>query len=423
MHGAGEGSPRRGQVVTSAIISRAAFRTPPLAVAGMLVSVAGVAFIVAADVVFLVNGRPFESLFSLIPLSLIVSLSGVGGVLVMQRPGNAIGALLLFTGTMTAVSWSGGYYVDLDDFVGPGRLPFIVPMAWLTGWLFSPAVGLLAVFAPMLYPSGHLPSPRWRIVATVALTAIAVGTIHTATAPGPMNYGNGINPVTLPQPLSDVVQALASVSLLLAPPVITLVLVNLILRFRRSVGVERQQIKWFLAVASVAATAIVVSIVTVTGPISDTAWIVGLLAIGCLPMAMGVAILRYRLYEIDRLVSRTISYTVITAVLVVVFGGFNLLLEAVLENLTQASTLAVAGSTLLVFALFQPLRRRVQTAVDRRFDRERYEGDRIARAFAERLRDEVDPERLRDELDRVLAQTVAPARTGLWLRGERGGRS
>jgi hypothetical protein len=211
--------------------------------------------------------------------------------------------------------------------------------------------------------------------------------------------------------------------LLLAPPIITLVLVNLVLRFRRSVGVERQQIKWFLAVASVAAIAIVVSIVTVTGPISDTGWLVGLVAIGCLPLAVGIAILRYRLYEIDRVVSRTISYAVITAVLVVVFGGLNLVLEAALATLTQASTLAVAGSTLAVFALFQPLRRRVQAAVDRRFDRERYEGDRIARAFAERLRDEVDPERLRDEIDLVLAQTVAPARTAIWLRDERAARS
>jgi hypothetical protein len=388
------------------------------------VGVAAVLFIVVVDLIFLVNGRPFEALFSLIPLFLIVSLSGVGVVLVARRPGNWIGALFLFTGLSTAISWAGGFYVDLGDFVGPGRLPLVVPMAWLTGWVFTPAVGLLAVFTPLLYPSGHLPSPRWRIVAAIALVAIAVGAIQTATAPGPMgNFGNFENPVTLPQPLSDIVQALGSASLLLAPPIITLVLVNLVLRFRRSVGVERQQIKWFLAVASVAAIAIVVSIVTVTGPISDTGWLVGLVAIGCLPLAVGIAILRYRLYEIDRVVSRTISYAVITAVLVVVFGGLNLVLEAALATLTQASTLAVAGSTLAVFALFQPLRRRVQAAVDRRFDRERYEGDRIARAFAERLRDEVDPERLRDEIDLVLAQTVAPARTAIWLRDERAARS
>jgi hypothetical protein len=308
--------------------------------------------------------------------------------------------------------------------VGPGRLPFIVPIAWLAGWVFTPTVGLMAVFMPLLYPSGHLPSPRWRIVAAIALVAIAVGALQTAMAPGPLqNLSSVNNPLIVPQPLSDIIQALGAASMLLAPPVITLVIVNLVLRFRRSVGVERQQLKWFLAVATVAAVSLVVSIVTVTGPISDTGWIVGLLAIGCLPLAVGMAILRYRLYEIDRVVSRTISYAVITAVLVVVFAAFNLVLEALLESMTQASTLAVAGSTLLVFALFQPLRRRVQAAVDRRFDRKRYEGDRIARAFAERLRDEVDPDRLRLELDSVLAQTLAPTRTGLWLRGEHEGRS
>jgi hypothetical protein len=410
--------------VTDATATKADPRTPPLAVAGVLMGVVAVAFILAVDVVFLVNGRPFEALFSLIPLFLIVSLLGVGAVLVARRPGNWIGALFLFTGASTALSWTGGYYVDLGDFVGPDRLPLVVPLVWLTAWVFTPTVGLLAVFTPLLYPSGHLPSPRWRIVAAVALVAITVGAIQTATTPGPMgNFGNVDNPVVLPQPVSDIIQALGSAGLLLAPPIITLVLVNLVLRFRRSVGVERQQIKWFLAVASVAASAIVVSIVTVTGPISDTGWLVGLVAIGCLPLAVGLAILRYRLYEIDRVVSRTISYAVITAVLVVVFGGLNLVLEAALATLTQASTLAVAGSTLIVFAMFQPLRRRVQAVVDRRFDRERYEGDRIARAFAERLRDEVDPERLRDEIDRVLAQTVAPARTAIWLRGERAGRS
>ena len=392
-----------------------------LAVIALLVSVAGVAFIVAFDVLFLTNGRSMEVVFSLLPLFLIIDLSGVGGLLVIRRPGNAIGALLLFAGFCTAVAWGGGYYVQLDELLNV-RLPLVVPIGWLSSWVFTPTFGLLVVFLPMLYPSGHLPGPRWRIVAAIALVAITIGAISNALAPAPSNDAIGQNTMALPEPFNGILQTLGSLSLLLAPPIIAISIGGLISRFRRSRGVERQQMKWFLSVATMAAFAIVVSIVT-TGPLSDAAWILGMIAIGCVPLAIGVAILRYRLYEIDRLVSRTISYAVITAVLVVVFGAFNLVLEAVLATLTQASTLAVAGSTLLVFALFQPLRRRVQAAVDRRFDRERYEGDRIARAFAERLRDEVDPERLRDEIDRVLAQTVAPVRTVIWLRGERAGRS
>ena len=413
--------PRKRPVVTIGAKPVTASWASRLAVIALLVSVAGVAFIVAFDVLFLTNGRSMEVVFSLLPLFLIIDLSGVGGLLVIRRPGNAIGALLLFAGFCTAVAWGGGYYVQLDELLNV-RLPLVVPIGWLSSWVFTPTFGLLVVFLPMLYPSGHLPGPRWRIVAAIALVAITIGAISNALAPAPSNDAIGQNTMALPEPFNGILQTLGSLSLLLAPPIIAISIGGLISRFRRSRGVERQQMKWFLSVATMAAFAIVVSIVT-TGPLSDAAWILGMIAIGCVPLAIGVAILRYRLYEIDRLVSRTISYAVITAVLVVVFGAFNLVLEAVLATLTQASTLAVAGSTLLVFALFQPLRRRVQAAVDRRFDRERYEGDRIARAFAERLRDEVDPERLQDEIDRVLAQTVAPARTVIWLRGERAGRS
>ena len=395
--------------------------TRRLAVVGILVSLAAVTFIVTVNVVFLLNGRPGQAVFALLPIFLVINLSGVGGLLIVRRPGNPIGALLLSAGVLTAVSWGGGYYTELDDFLGAGRLPFVVPFAWLTGWIFTPTLGLMFIFVPMLYPTGHLPGPRWRIVAGIAIVAISIGILATATAPMVDTMGNShtiTNPVVPPQPLSDLIQALGSLSLLLAPPVILLVWANLVARFRRSRGAERQQMKWFLSVATVAAIAISASIVT-SGPLSDAMWIIGMISVGFLPLAIGVAILRYRLYEIDRIVSRTVAYGVVTAVLVVTFAGITLGLEAGLATTTQASTLAVAASTLAVFALFQPLRRWVQSAVDRRFDRYRFEADRTAAAFAERLRDEVDPDRIRLELDRVLAQTVAPTSAIVWLRGER----
>jgi hypothetical protein len=391
----------------------------PLAVVGLSVSLASLTFIVAVDLFYLLNGRPGEAEFSLLPVFLIIDLSGVGGLLVVRRPGNPIGALLLFAGVLTALSWGDGYYVGLDEYVGAGRLPFVVPLAWLTGWVFTPTVGLMAVLVPMLYPTGHLPGPRWRILAAVAIVAISVSALATATAPGPMsNFDTIVNPVVPPQPLSDLIQALGSFSYLLAPPVVLIVFANLVARFRRSRGVERQQMKWFLSVATVAAIAVSGSIVT-SGRISDAFWVLAMISIGFLPLAIGIAILRYRLYEIDRIVSRTVAYGAVTAMLVVTFAGINLGLEAAMASFTQASTLAVAASTLAVFALFQPLRRRIQSIVDRRFDRRRYEADRTAAVFAERLRDEVDSDRLRLELDRVLAQTVAPASAFVWLRGER----
>jgi hypothetical protein len=405
--------------VTGEQIIEASPWTRRLAVAGILFSFATVAFIVVVNLFFLLNGLPGKAEFALLPLFLIVDLSGVGGVLVIRRPGNPIGGLLLFAGVLTAISWGGGYYVGLDDFVGAGRLPFVVPVAWLTGWVFTPTIGLMAVFVPMLYPTGHLPGPRWRIVAAIAIVAISISALATATMPGPLNNFDTIdNPVVPPQPLTDLIQALGTLSFLLAPPVVLLVFANLVVRFRRSRGIERQQMKWFLSVATVAAIAVSVSTAT-TGPVSDAAWIVAMISIGFLPLAIGVAILRYRLYEIDRIVSRTVAYGAVTAVLVVTFAAINLALEAALASFAQVSTLAVAGSTLAVFALFQPLRRRVQSAVDHRFDRHRYEADRTVAGFAERLRDEVDPDRLRLELDRVLAQTVAPTSATVWLRGER----
>jgi hypothetical protein len=404
--------------VTSERIVDSAPWTRRFAVAGLAFSLASVMFIVVVNVFFLLNGLPGKAEFALLPLFLIVDLAGVGGLLVIRRPGNPIGALLLIAGLMTAVSWGGGYYVGLDDFVGAGRLPFVVPLAWMTGWIFTPTVGLMAVLVPMLYPTGHLPSPRWRILAAIAIVAISISALATATAPGPMsNFDTIMNPAVPPQPFSDLIQALGSLSYLLAPPVILIVFANLVVRFRRSRGVERRQMKWFLSVASIATCASAASIMT-SGPLSDASWIIAMIAIGLLPLAIGIAILRYRLYEIDRIVSRTVAYGAVTAVLVVTFAGINLALEAALASFTQASTLAVAASTLAVFALFQPLRRRVQSAVDHRFDRRRYEADRTAAAFAERLRDEVDPDRLRLELDRVLAQTVAPTSAFVWLRGE-----
>jgi hypothetical protein len=407
--------------VTKEQIGETSKWTRRLAVVGILVSLAAVTFIVTVNVVFLLNGRPGQAVFALLPIFLVINLSGVGGLLIVRRPGNPIGALLLSAGVLTAVSWGGGYYTELDDFLGAGRLPFVVPFAWLTGWIFTPTLGLMFIFVPMLYPTGHLPGPRWRIVAGIAIVAISIGILATATAPMVDTMGNShtiTNPVVPPQPLSDLIQALGSLSLLLAPPVILLVWANLVARFRRSRGAERQQMKWFLSVATVAAIAISASIVT-SGPLSDAMWIIGMISVGFLPLAIGVAILRYRLYEIDRIVSRTVAYGVVTAVLVVTFAGITLGLEAGLATTTQASTLAVAASTLAVFALFQPLRRWVQSAVDRRFDRYRFEADRTAAAFAERLRDEVDPDRIRLELDRVLAQTVAPTSAIVWLRGER----
>jgi hypothetical protein len=358
-------------------------------------------------------------LFGLLPVLLILDTSLVGGLLATRRRDNVIGRLLLVTGLLSAVSFAADYYVRLDELLGLGRLPFVVPFAWVGGWIFVPAIGLMVVYLPLLFPTGHLASPRWRFLAGAVIVGLTIGSIQTATAPGPMNSASWIeNPIHVPDPLLGWIQTIGAVSALIAPPSFLIAVGGVLNRFRASRGAERQQLKWFLFVVAIAASALGLSI-AFSGPVADAAWAVGLVAMACLPLAIGVAILRYRLYEIDRIVSRTVSYGAVTALLVAVFAAVNVGLGTLLASAAQANTLAVAGSTLAVFVLFQPLRRRVQQVVDHRFNRERYEADRIAAAFAERLRDQVDPGRLRLELDWALAQTVAPTTSSLWLRGEK----
>jgi hypothetical protein len=405
--------------MTSEAVPFAAPRVSRVVVACVAASLTAVAFILAVSIVFLVRGSGGEIAFGLLPILLILDTSLVGGLLATRRPDNVIGALLLVTGLLSAVSFAADYYVRLDDLFGRSPLPFIVPFAWVGGWIFVPAIGLMVVYLPLLFPTGHLASPRWRILAGAVIVGLTIGSIQTATAPGPMNNVSWMeNPIHVPDPLLGWIQTIGMVSALIAPPSFLIAVGGVLNRFRASRGAERQQLKWFLFVVAIAASALGLSI-AFSGPVADAAWAVGLVAMACLPLAIGVAILRYRLYEIDRIVSRTVSYGAVTALLVAVFAAVNLGLGTLLASAAQANTLAVAASTLAVFALFQPLRRRVQQIVDHRFNRERYEADRIAAAFAERLRDEVNPSRLRLELDEVLAQTVAPTSSYLWLRGER----
>jgi hypothetical protein len=200
-----------------------------------------------------------------------------------------------------------------------------------------------------------------------------------------------------------------------------LAVASLVIRYRRAAGVERAQLKWFAFVTAISVPAFLVTVVLYgnTGVAPIASLVAGLVAFGglaLLPIAIGIAVLRYRLYEIDRLVSRTISYGVLTAIVGGLFVGFILVFQAVLAPVTGSNELAVAGSTLLAAALFQPIRRRVQRIVDRRFNRSRYDAERTVAAFAERLRDEVDLEQLRAEILATVTATVEPSSVSLWLR-------
>jgi hypothetical protein len=364
----------------------------------------------------LVEGQIADLPFFLLFLVLPANLGFVGTVLVFRRPDNLVGWLLLVSGALAGVAFAAGEYVRLAASHGGSDWPFLVPVAWISVAWFIPSIGLLVVFLPLLYPTGQLLGPRWRIVAAVGLFGAAFGAIGPATQPGPMGYpGAPLNPLVPSEPLLSWIQGLSAFGNMLAPPVFLASVASLLIRFRRSRGAERQQIKWFLFVASLTAVTFALSIIEV-GLISDVAWALGLLSMACLPLAIGVAILRYRLYDIDRIVSRAVGYTIVTAVLAALFVAAVLVTQTVLAPIAGSSALGVAASTLLVATAFQPVRRQVQGVVDRRFDRARVNTDRAIATFAAGIRDETDLGAIRERLVGSAVASTNPAQAAVWLR-------
>ncbi|HVQ21763.1 MAG TPA: hypothetical protein VMT36_00700, partial [Candidatus Saccharimonadia bacterium] len=282
---------------------------------------------------------------------------------------------------------------------------------------------LLLVALPLLFPDGQLPSPRWRWLASL----IAVGAVVTtgSQAIGLLPHGETaaeylaepLNGTTLPGLIGAMTLAGQLVTGLIGPLAAT---VAIVLRLRRSVGVERQQMRWFTYAIAVAVVGVILYEVVL--PYVGVGMVVFTLGILLIPIALGTSIFRYRLYEIDRIISRTVGYAAVTATLALVFVGVVLGLQTILDPLTRDNTVAVAASTLIVAALFQPLRRRIQRVVDRRFDRARYDGQTIVDGFARQMRDEVDLDRLRTSLVATADDVVRPVSASVWLRSVEAGR-
>ncbi len=371
------------------------------------------AFLVAAVV------GTMDPIFGLIIGSAIASMTIVGAMLMTRAAGNRVGPLLLLAGTLLTVSSVAGAFA-LSAVAAPGPPP--AGAAWanvLNQVLFIPPVVLLLICVPLIFPDGHLLGPRWRAIVWLVVAALAALTISGLLGPGPIGSAELESPIAIDgsEPFVAVLDAFASLT---SPIGFGAAAAAVVIRFRRGRGVERQQLKWFLAVAAVCAIAFPFGSLIPPGPIADASFLVAIGGLVAMPVAIGIAILRYRLYEIDRLVSRTIAYAVVTGGLILVYLVVNLGLTTAFESLTSGNSVAVAASTLVVAALFTPLRRRVQRAVDHRFDRARYDGERTAAAFSERLRDEVDITTVTTDLDHTVRSAIAPTSVGIWLRaGER----
>lgn len=369
------------------------------------------AFLVAAVV------GTMDPVFGLILGSAIASMTLVGAMLMTRAAGNRVGPLLLISGTLLTVSSVAGA-VALSAVAAPGPPP--AGAAWanvLNQVLFIPPVVLLLICVPLIFPDGHLLSRRWRAIVWLVVAALAALTISGLLRPGPIGSAELESPIAI-DGSETFVGLLDAFANLTSPIGFGAAAAAVVIRFRRRRGVERQQLKWFLAVAAVCAIAFPIASNIQTGPVADALFLVAIGGLIALPVAIGIAILRYRLYEIDRLISRTIAYAAVTGGLVIVYLLVNLGLTTVFSSLTRGDSVAVAASTLVVAALFTPARRRVQSVVDRRFDRARYDGERTTTAFAERLRDQVDLPALTADLDDTVRAAIAPTSVGLWLRGD-----
>lgn len=346
---------------------------------------------------------------------------GLGALIVARGNGHVVGWLFAVSAAMVA-SVIGCFVIGYQLISSQPPDPL---GAWfgLVGYLlFTPAVILALPAVALTFPSGTLPGPRWRWPVRMVVAMAVLQVLAVVMRPGPLFDDDGpINPLMTWQPavspgLIEILRLLEAFGGLALPLGAALGIAAIALRFRRSHGDQRQQLKWFLAAITPAA---VLTPLSLSG-LAESVWLVDLLSVATLPIiavSVAVAILRYRLYDIDRLISRTISYGVVTALLVGVFLVVNLGLQSVLSSFTSGNSLAVAGSTLLAAALFTPVRQRVQRIVDRRFDRARYDGERTAGAFSVRMRDATDLPTVAADLDVTVRGAIAPSSVGLWLRG------
>jgi hypothetical protein len=332
---------------------------------------------------------------------------------VSRRSSNVLGWLFLVMGLAGALGQLAGEYAAHVP-VGSDHLPGAQWAAWAFTISIEIALPLLLLLL-LLFPHGRPLSPRWHAVVWLAVVDGFVGTAATAVADVNLsrNFPDLPHPLLLLSPSAVepiyVAYQTGGVALLL------LAGYEVISRFRRSTGAERQQLKWFAFAAGTVAAAFAISAFAPLGIEPVTAFV---LFVPLLPVACGIAILRYRLYDIDRIINRTLVYGVLTVLLAAVYVGA----VVGLGTLVGQSTLLVAGSTLLVAALFRPARRRIQALIDRRFYRSKYDAARTLDAFAARLREEVDLDSLTGDLVGVVRDTMQPARASLWLRSPEGPR-
>jgi hypothetical protein len=347
-----------------------------------------------------------------------IGYSTVGAVIVPRMPAeNSIGWLFCTIGLIWAVLHFIGEYAIYTLLADPGSLPAGELASWIYSWLWVPGLGLL-VFLCLLFPNWRLPGARWRWFARLSALATLVGMLLAAFSPGRIVLG--LPGIRNPLGIEGLPNAYKPVQVLMLV-LIAISVASLLMRRLYARGVERQQTKWFTYTTAVAASGAIFQYI-ISEPL-ELVWLGGiayaLVLIGLvgIPVSMGIAITRYRLYEIDLLINRTLVYGSLTAMLVALYFVGIVVLQRLFVLLTgQHSTLAVVASTLLIAALFTPLRRTIQGFIDMRFYRRKYDTRKTLQTFSAQLRNETDLDALSEDLVGVVRETMQPAHVSLWLR-------
>ena len=352
--------------------------------------------------------RGFTVLFS-------TSFGAAGAMLVSRRPQNRLGYVLLASGMASAIQVLVEEYAIYGVLGRSTPLPGALIAGWLESWIWLAGISLIVIYSLALFPNGRFVTPRWRIIGWLAAADVLVGMTGLAFAQGPLNnapfadnpfplLGTYGRPLFYPSFLGLVVLAAASSA-------------SLVVRYRRSVGIERQQLKWLaLEAVFIAIAVFITGVAQVFAPNFKPAQVLLIGVLSLMPIAILLAVLRYRLYDIDVLINRALVYAVTSAAIGAAFFIGIVILQALLRPVTGGSEIAVAASTLLCFALFQPIRRQTQATVDRRFYRARYDAARTLDLFATRLAGEVDLDAVGTDLADAVGATVRPVHVSLWLR-------
>ena len=351
-----------------------------------------------------------------IDATLALAFPTVGAIIASRRPGNTVGWIFCAIGLFGGASIFFTQYGIYTLVTNPDSLPAGVIATWIGTWVWLPSVTLTITFLLLLFPHGRLLSPRWRPVAWLAAAVTIAGSALLAIVPWEL-LDPGVpaqNPFSM-EGLRSLGIAPPVPILLIGIPTMLLSVASLILRFRRSRGEERQQLKWFVCAGVLIVGALCVPLF-VPGAASS---VLQLLVMPSLPVAAGIAILRYRLYEIDIIINRTLVYGSLTVALALTYFGGVATMQAIFRALTgqeQQPQLAIVVSTLVIAALFNPMRHRIQAFIDRRFYRRKYDAAKTLESFSAKLRDETDLDALSDNLVVAVRETMQPARVSLWLR-------